>query len=118
MLGPALISAALALSLEPEPLLLTLPLEEIACLERDLPPPPRPLGRVCLEIDGVAGPACMPDMPVPLPAHTEGSVLRVFAATHRANLWLPVTEEAEPPELEAGPRDGHALQLEEPPRSV
>ena len=64
MLGPALI-AAVAASGDATPLM-SLPLEEIFCFEREAPPPPLlPVkGRVCVEIDGIPGAECWPDPPL------------------------------------------------------
>jgi hypothetical protein len=118
MLGPALISAVLALqgeSVEPMPLM-SLPLEDIICVDRDLPPPPV-RGKVCLEIDGVPSMECWPDLPASLPPLSFGWSVRSYTLAHAPSL-LPPSMRGLLPSLaeESSAADGHVRLPEEPPR--
>ena len=118
MLGCAFISAVVAIaSGVPSPLVSQPSEEMIACLPRDPPLPPS-RGRLCIEMDGIAGPECRPHPPLPFAEHVPAPAVRVFARAS-ANDWVaPAFVEAEPPERKGGPKDGHSRAPDEPPRTL
>ena len=117
MVGLVLIAAVLAV---PDPLpMMSLPMEDIFCFDKELPPaPPRPIrGRVCVEIDGVGGMECWPDPPASVPQVSPIWSVRAFTASSIPGLIPPKSSEIPLLALESSPRDGHPRLLEEPPRA-
>jgi hypothetical protein len=94
-------------------------MEDIFCFERELPPaPPRPIrGRVCVELDGVAGMECWPDAPASVPQMTPAWSVCSFTASSIPGLIPPKWSEISLLLQESSPQDGHPRLLEEPPRA-
>jgi hypothetical protein len=118
MLGPALIAAVVALegeSLDPTPPM-SLPLEDILCFDRE-PPPPPVRGRACIEIDGVPGMECWPELPATAPSLSFGWSVRAYTAARAPELTAPSYRDLPPPAHDSKRAEGHARLPDEPPRS-
>ena len=114
MLGPALISAVLGLLSEP-PQMMSLPLEDIFCFDRE---PPRPIRtRACVELDGVPGMECWPDLPASVPEVSPLWSVRAFTAGSNDLPLPPRFSELALPEHEVRAADGHRRAPDEPPRA-
>ena len=115
MLGPALALVAAAVQPNPTPLM-SLPLEDITCLERE-PPKPLPRARVCLELGAIPGMECWPDLPASTPQSSGSWTVRTFVAGAIADLIPPSATTIDLPEHRSLPIAGHARLPDEPPRA-